>query len=103
MTNDRVSPNQPPVTLLQVAPPTVQLLTQRLIPPLLLPWKKRRLVHVPTGSIREKNPSPPMPTCHWTGPIGVPANVTEPEALSCEPPLACGEAALAKLPLMSPE
>jgi hypothetical protein len=44
-----------------------------------------------------------MPTCHSTGPVGVPTNVTEEEALSCDPPLACGEAALAKLPLMSPE
>src|SRR5947207_11971302 len=46
--NDCVSPDQPPRTLSQVAPPTVQLLTQRLIPPLLLPWKKRRLDPVPT-------------------------------------------------------
>src|SRR5205823_13811434 len=36
-TNDCVSPDQFPRTLSQLAPPTVQLLTQRLIPPLLFP------------------------------------------------------------------
>src|SRR5207247_8724194 len=102
MTNDRVSPDQGPVTLPQLAPPTVQLLTQRLIPPPLLPWKKRKLDPLPTGSMREQNPSPPIPTCHCTGPVGVPTNVTEPEASSCEPPLTCREAALANLPPMSP-
>ena len=29
-----------------------------------------------------------MPVCHCTGPVGVPTNVTEAEALSCDPPLA---------------
>src|SRR6266536_1540362 len=47
--------------------------------------------------------SPPSTNCHSTGPVGVPVKVTEADPLSCEPPLACGEAALAKLPLMSPE
>src|SRR5437867_4227444 len=51
--NDCVSPDQLPRTLVQSAPATVQLETQRLMPPLLLPWKKRRLEPVPTGSMRE--------------------------------------------------
>src|SRR5436190_15217237 len=75
--NDCVSPVQLPRTLVQLAPPTVQLLTHRLMPPLLLPSKKRRLVPVPTGSIRAKKPSPPKPSCHCTGPVGLPLNVTE--------------------------
>src|ERR1700750_1079074 len=37
--NDCVSPPQFPRTLGQLAPPTVQLVTQRLTPPLVLPWK----------------------------------------------------------------
>src|SRR2546430_11540358 len=101
--NDRVSPVQPPVTLDQLAPPAVQLLTHRLIPPLLLPSKKRRLVPVPTGSMRAKKPSPPKPSCHCTGPVGLPLNVTELGPLSCAPPTADGFADVAKLPLMSPE
>ena len=58
---------------------------------------------MPTGSMRAKNPSPPTPSCHSTGPVGAPAKVTELEPLSCAPPFACGEAAFAKLPLISPE
>src|SRR6266403_633961 len=58
---------------------------------------------VPIGSICPENPSPPKPNCHSTGPVGVPANVTELGPLSCAPPTASGDGALAKLPLMSPE
>src|ERR1043165_8897385 len=100
---DWVSPVQLPRTLVQPAPEAVQLLTQRLIPPLLLPSKNRRFVPVPTGSIRAKNPSPPKPSCHWTGPVGVPVNVTELGPLSWAPPTACGLGDVAKLPLISPE
>src|SRR5205085_10637352 len=106
-TNDLWSPgeglNHPPLTLVQVAPEAVQLLTHRLMPPLLLPSKKRRLVPVPTGSIRPENPSPPNPSCHCTGPVAAPANVTELGPLSWAPPTAAGAAEVAKLPLMSPE
>src|SRR6266480_5989493 len=87
----------------QLAPEAVQLVTQRLIPPLLLPSQKRRLVPVPIGSIWPENPSPPKPICHCTGPVGLPVNVTELGPLSCAPPTACGVAEVAKLPLMSPE
>src|SRR3954447_10244975 len=52
-TNDCVSLDQPPFLLVHVAPLAVQLLMQRLKPPLLLPCQKRRLVPVPTGSMRE--------------------------------------------------
>src|SRR6185369_15704873 len=51
--NDCVSLDQPPFLLVHVAPLAVQLLMQRLKPPLLLPCQKRRLVPVPTGSMRE--------------------------------------------------
>src|SRR3954469_6202513 len=87
-TNDFVSPPHAPVTVAQLAPDAVQLVTQRLIPPLLFPSKKRRLVPVPTGSIRAKNPSPPNPSCHWTGPVALPVKVTELGPLSCAPPTA---------------
>src|SRR6476659_2437650 len=103
-TKDCVSPLQAPDTLpLQGAFWFVQLLTQRCSAPLLFPCQKRRLEPVPTGSRRAKNPSPPTPFCHSTGPVGVPVKVTELEPLSCAPPFACGEAEFAKLPLMSPE
>jgi hypothetical protein len=38
-----------------------------------------------------------------TGPVGLPLKVAELGPLSCAPPLACGLAAVSKLPLMSPE
>src|ERR1700720_2758952 len=101
-TNDCVSLVQPPCTLVQLAPDAVQLLTQRLRPPLLLPCQKRRSEPVPTGSIWPENPSPPNPICHCAGPVGLPVNLTELGPLSCAPPTACGVAELAKLPLMSP-
>src|SRR4029079_7121809 len=50
--NDCVSLPHPPFWLVQVAPLAVQLLMQRESPPLLLPCQKRRLVPVPTGSMR---------------------------------------------------
>src|SRR5262245_9294744 len=53
MMNDCVSLPRPPFLLVHVAPLAVQLLMQRERPPLLLPCQKRRLVPVPTGSIRE--------------------------------------------------
>src|SRR5438093_12286372 len=49
MTNDLMSANQPPETPAHGANSLVQLLTQRLMAPPLLPWKKRRLDPVPTG------------------------------------------------------
>src|ERR1043166_8689603 len=94
---------QPPFTLVQTAPPTVQLLMHRLTPPLLLPWKKRLFVPVPTGSIRPEKPSPPSPSCHCIGPVALPVKVTELGPLSCAPPTAWGVAEVAKFPLMSPE
>src|SRR6476660_3266449 len=100
---DCVSPNQPPVLSDQLALGAVQLLVHRLRWPPLLPCQKRRLVPVPTGSIRAKNPSPPLPVCHWTGPLGLPEKVTDMAPLSCAPPFAWGEAEVAKFPLMSPE
>src|SRR5436190_4284981 len=57
---------------------------------------------VPIGSTCPEKPSPPRPICHCTGPVGVPAKVTELGPLSCAPPTAKGDGALAKLPLMSP-
>jgi hypothetical protein len=61
-------------------------------------------VHVvPIGSICPENPSPPIPSCQSTGPVGVPSKVTELGPLSWEPPTAMGDGSLAKLPLMSPE
>src|ERR1043165_948234 len=101
--NDCVSLPQPPFLLVHVAPLAVQLEMQRERPPLLLPCQKRRLVPVPTGSMREEKPAPPRPICHCTGPVGLPLNVAELGPLSCAPPLACGLAAVSKLPLMSPE
>src|SRR3977135_1341148 len=62
-TNDWVSVVQAGRTLVQLAPGLVQPEVQRLRPPLLLPSKKRRLVPVPTGSMRAKKPSPPSPIC----------------------------------------
>src|ERR1043166_185061 len=56
--NDCVSLLQPPFLLVHVAPLAVQLLMQRERPPLLLPCQKRRLVAVPTGSLREKETAP---------------------------------------------
>ena len=50
--NDCWSPVQLPRLLLHEAPALVQLLVQRLSPPLLLPCQSRRLVPVPTGSMR---------------------------------------------------
>src|SRR6266480_699705 len=50
VTKDLVSLSQPPDTPTHGAPGLVQLLTQRLIAPPLLLWKKRRLDPVPTGS-----------------------------------------------------
>src|SRR5215212_2513641 len=58
---DCVSPVHAPRLLFQVAPPLVHGFgrpadvapMQRLRPPLLLPCQKRRLVPVPTGSMRE--------------------------------------------------
>src|SRR5436190_2705788 len=50
---DCVSLPHPPFLLVHVAPLAVQLLIQRLRPPLLLPCQKRRLEPVPTGSMRE--------------------------------------------------
>src|ERR1043166_7970154 len=55
--NDCVSVVQDGRILVQLAPGDVQLDVQRLRPPLLLPSKKRRLVPVPTGSIRALKPS----------------------------------------------
>src|SRR3954467_10306923 len=100
---DWVSLVQPPVRVLQLAPDAVQFEMQRESVPLLLPCQKRKLVPVPTGSIRAVKPSPPLPICHWTGPVGEPAKVTENEPLSWAPPFAWGFAAVAKLPLISPE
>src|ERR1043165_1478028 len=51
--NDCVSLPQPPFLLVHVAPLAVQLEMQRDRPQLLLPCQKRRLVPVPTGSMRE--------------------------------------------------
>src|ERR1044071_5267766 len=101
--NDCVSPVQPPVRSLQLAPEAVQLVVQWLRWPLLLPCQNRRLVPVPTGSMRAKKPSPPLPDCHWTGPVGLPAKVTDMAPLSWAPPFACGAAEVSKLPLLSPE
>src|SRR3954462_4291674 len=102
--NDCVSPVQPPVRVLQLAPDAVQFEMQRESVPLLFPCQKRRLVPVPTGSIRAMKPSPPLPICHWTGPgVELGPKVTEKEPLSWAPPFAWGFVAVAKLPLMSPE
>src|ERR1041385_8767346 len=46
--NDCVSPVQAGRMLVQTFAPAVQLLTQRLRPPLLFPWKNRKLDPVPT-------------------------------------------------------
>src|SRR3954462_8869648 len=99
--NDCVSPVQPPVRVLQLAPEAVQFVTQRESVPLLFPCQKRRLVPVPTGSIRAVKASPPLPICPCPRPVREPEKVTENEPLSWAPPLAWGLAALAKLPLMS--
>src|ERR1043166_3342566 len=53
ITKDLTSLNQPPETPIHGANGLVQLLTQRLMAPPLLLWKKRRLDPVPTGSMRE--------------------------------------------------
>jgi hypothetical protein len=99
-----VSLVQPPVRVVQLAPEAVQFEVQRESVPLLLPCQKRRLVPVPTGSMRAVKPSPPLPICHCTGPgVELAVKVTEKEPLSWAPPFACWLAALAKLPLMSPE
>src|SRR5438874_13417491 len=56
--NDCVSPVQAPLLLVQVAPGAVQLITQRLRPPLLLPSQTRRL---PTSSPSLVPPRVPEP------------------------------------------
>src|SRR2546423_9956382 len=76
--NDWRSPPHPPFRFDQLAPEAVQLVTQRLIPPRLLPPQKRRLVPVPTGSIWPKNPTPPKPICPRAGPSGRPGDRTAP-------------------------
>src|SRR4051812_19122555 len=101
-TKDCWSPVQAPLLLVHVAPGEVQLAVQRLRPPALLPSQKRRLVPVPTGSMRAKKPSPPVPICHCCA-EGLPVNSTVLGPLSCAPPAACGVSEVAKLPLMSPE
>ena len=75
------------------APPVVSVIVPRA----------RSVGPVPTGSMRAKNPSPPRPICHCTGPVGLPANLAELGPLSWAPPLTCGSGEVAKLPLMSPE
>src|ERR1044071_692430 len=75
--NDCVSPVHAGRMLDQAAPALVQPLVHRLKPPLLLPSKNRKLVPVPTGSIRAEKPSPPRPICHVVGPVGLPEKVTE--------------------------
>ena len=103
-TNDCVSPVQPPLALsqrpdcavpVQLAMPAVQCVTPPLLPPCQMT--------VPTGSMRAKKPSPPVPICHCAGPVGVPFEIAELDPLSCAPPFAYGFAEVRKLPLMSPE
>src|SRR6266446_6366967 len=53
MVKDLMSLSEPPATPAHGANSLVQLLTQRLMAPPLLLWKKRRLDPVPTGSMRE--------------------------------------------------
>src|SRR6266581_418191 len=53
ITKDLMSLSQPPETPTHGANGLVQLLTQRLMAPPLLLWKKRRFDPVPTGSMRE--------------------------------------------------
>ena len=102
--NERLRVAGPAARLLvHVAPPTVQLLMQRLRPPLLLPWQKRRLVPVADGidaGVESVAAEAHLPL-HRAGRAPAKRHRAGAVVLRAAARLRLGE--VAKLPLMSPE